>query len=129
MIPDTPAAKDLLETAAAELKAQILPAVDGDNRLTVLMAIAAIDTAVREQETIQELQAEQRGAMAALSAGPVAPADRATDLCSEIRAGAFDRGDRARALYHALFDDVAARVAISNPRYLAAAEMDWTGRR
>ncbi len=128
MIPDTPAAKDLLETAAAELKAEILPAVKRENKLTVLMAIAAIETAVREQEAIVELQGEQLGAMAALASGPVASKDRAGDLCKAIRSGDFDTGDRARALYHALMDDVAARTAISNPRYLNAAEADWTGR-
>jgi len=128
MIPDTPGAKDLLETAIAELKANILPAVDGDNKLTVLMAIAAIDTAVREQQTIHELQAEQRGAMAALAGGPVSSDDRAADLCRAIRTGAFDGGDKGRALYHALLDDVTARTAISNPKYLAAAEADWAVR-
>ena len=128
MIPDRPLGKDLLETVIADLKSDVLPSVDGDAKLTVLMAVSAIQTALREQESLLELQAEQIGAMAALATSATPSEDRARDLCASIRSGEFDGGDRARALYHALMDDAIARAEISNPKYLQAAEADWQTR-
>ena len=128
MIPDRPSARDLLETAAAELKQASAAGPSGEDRLTLLMAVAAIEMAVREQQAMPALEAEQAGALATLSPSATDPEAGAQALCGAIRTGAFDAGDGAVALHQALLADVRARAAISNPRYLAAAEEDWARR-
>ncbi len=129
MIPDTPGAKDLLDTAAADLKAEILPHVPDDQKLTVLMAIAAIQTSVREMDFAPRLESQQQAALAQFVEGDIQPEGRALALCRLIRDGKYDSGAAARALHEALVRDVRARSAISNPKYLAAAEADWSNRR
>ena len=125
MIPDRPTARDLLETAAAELKQAGRTAPDGGTRLTLLMAASAVDMALREQDAGGELASEQTDALAAFSGET--NADRAASLCRAIRDGTFDGGAAAETLHRCLLDDVRRRAAISNPRYLAAAEADWSG--
>ena len=128
MIPDTPGAKDLLDTVAAELKAEILPHVPEEQRLTVLMAIAAIQTSVREFDFLPRLEQQQQSALAQFVDNEVQPEGRAEELCKLIREGKYDEGAAARALHDALIRDVRARVSISNPKYLQAAEADWSQR-
>lgn len=123
MIPDTPSAEDLLLTAAKELREGVLPDLRGNARLTVLMALAAIETAVREGRGLDALVAEQRAILGDLPDCPDAAA-----LCAAIREGRFDSGDQAARLHAMLLQDVASRVAISNPKYLEAAEADWKSR-
>ncbi|RVU39421.1 hypothetical protein EOI86_09340 [Hwanghaeella grinnelliae] len=128
MIPDTPGTKDLLDTVAAELKAEILPNVPEEQRLTVLMAIAAIQTSIREIDFLPRLEQQQSAALAQFVDNDVQPEARAEELCQLIRAGKYDEGAAARALHDALIRDVRARTSMSNPKYLAAAEADWSRR-
>lgn len=128
MIPDTPRAKDLMDTVAADLKAEILPHVGEEQRLTVLMAISAIQTAVREMDFQPRLEQQQRAALAQFVASDIQPEARAEALCGLIRQGKYDTGAAARALHEAMMRDVRARISISNPKYLAAAEADWSRR-
>ncbi|WP_425404908.1 DUF6285 domain-containing protein [Hwanghaeella sp.] len=128
MIPDTPGAKDLLDTVAAELKAEILPHVSEEQRLTVLMAISAVQTSVREMDFLPRLEQQQKAALAQFVDSEVQPEGRAEELCRLIREGKYDEGAAARALHEALMRDVRARASISNPKYLAAAEADWSRR-
>lgn len=125
MIPDTPGAKDLLDTAVADLKAEVLPNIDEEHRLTVLMAIAAIQTSVREMDFLPRLERQQRSALAQFVDNDVQPEARAGELCRLIREGKYDEGAAARALHEDLMRDVRARTAVSNPKYLSAAEKDW----
>lgn len=118
-----------MDTAAADLKAEILPHVPDDQKLTVLMAIAAIQTSVREMDFAPRLESQQQAALAQFVEGDIQPEGRALALCRLIRDGKYDSGAAARALHEALVRDVRARSAISNPKYLAAAEADWSNRR
>ena len=59
MKPDDPSADDLLATASLALKDEIAPFLTGEDRLTVLMAIAAIETARREAALGPDLAAHQ----------------------------------------------------------------------
>lgn len=128
MIPDTPGAKDLLDTVAAELKTEILPNVPDEYRLTVLMAIAAVQTSLREIDFLPRLEQQQSAALAQFVDNDIQPEGRAEALCRLIRAGKYDEGAAARALHDVLLRDVRARTSISNPKYLAAAETDWQQR-
>ena len=128
MIPDTPGAKDLLDTAVADLKAEILPNVPEEHRLTVLMAISAIQTSVREIDFLPRLEQQQQAALAQFVDNEVQPEGRAEALCALIRKGKYDTGAAARALHETLMRDVRARTSISNPKYLSAAEEDWSKR-
>ena len=128
MIPDTPGAKDLLDTVAVELKTEILPNVPDEHRLTVLMAIAAVQTSIRDMDFLPRLEQQQSAALAQFVDNDVQPEARAEELCRLIRAGKYDEGAAARALHDALMQDVRARTSMSNPKYLAAAEADWLQR-
>ena len=128
MIPDTPGAKDLLDTVAAELKTEILPNVPDEHRLIVLMAIAAVQTSIRDMDFLPRLEQQQSAALAQFVDNDVQPVARAEELCRLIRAGKYDEGAAARALHDALMQDVRARTSMSNPKYLAAAEADWLQR-
>lgn len=128
MIPDTPGAKDLLDTVVADLKAEILPNVADEQRLTVLMAIAAIQTSVREIDFLPRLEQQQSATLVQFVDNQLQPEARAEALCKLIREGKYDDGAAARALHEALLRDVRSRLSISNPKYLSAAEEDWSRR-
>ncbi|MDJ0686601.1 MAG: DUF6285 domain-containing protein [Alphaproteobacteria bacterium] len=123
MKPDDPSAANLLATASLALKEEIAPLLKGEERLTVLMAIAAIETACREVALGPDLAAHQAACLAAHNGDGLAES-----LCKAIRAGVFDAGTDAVDLHARLLEDAKKRCAISNPRYLAAAEADWTRR-
>lgn len=93
---DRPDARELLEIARATFMAEVLPLLPPDQRLSALMVANALGIAARE------LSAEL----------PVIPPVTVAD----IRAGRHD-GDAA--LHAALLAEAKARVAVSNPRYLA----------
>ncbi len=125
MIPDTPGRKDLLETAAAALREEIAPSLKGEQRLTVLMAISAIDTACRDLEVAPELDQIQAESLVGLG---FEGDDPAVSLTREIRNGEFDKGAGSKSLHEVLMKDVILRCQISNPRYLMVAEDDWNNR-
>lgn len=91
------AAMDLLEEAHRALKTELAPSLQGDARLTALMAASAIRTVQRELELAERLA----GAEAALprDAGP-------------IRAGDYD-GDAD--LYERLLAATVLRAHIADP--------------
>src|SRR3954468_7851524 len=97
-MPDRPTAPELVEAVREFLEAEVLPLLDDDRmRFRVLVAINALGIANRE-----------------LAAGALPEPDLA-GLARRIRAG--DVPDDALAV---LREHVAAKLRISNPRYLAS---------
>lgn len=97
---DRPTASELVEATREFLEREVLPAAeDGRLRFRTLVAINALGIAQRELEAAVE--------------DVLTPAE-AAELASRIRAG--DVPDGALAL---LKRHVAAKLRISNPRYLA----------
>lgn len=123
MKKDEPYAEDLLTVAADVLRREIVPGLTGEDRLTVLMAINAIDTARREAAHAVNLSLQESEAVKAFAG------DRdAVFLAESIRSGHFDTGPHAQELHTALLENAALRCRVSNPRYLDAAEKDWIAR-
>lgn len=123
MRPDRPEAVDLIETAAIVLRAELLDAAPEEHRLTLRMALAALQIGLRDlRETDALLQAEAEALSALYPDAAVGHVELAKRLAAEIRAGRFDEGGEAARLHHLLLDDVRRRLAISNPSYLAQAE-------
>lgn len=128
MLSDKPAASDLLATAVLELRNNIAGKLSGEDRLTLLMAISAIETAIREGQSDEAMATRQKEALSALLGADALSGDPTKDtttLAKAIRAGDFDSPPLAETLHAALLEDAKARAAISNPRYLQAAEADW----
>lgn len=111
MTGDRPVGADLLETAARDLRDEVLPAVPPQHRLTLLMALNAMGIA--ERELRDHLGETEEGG------GPDAAAGA---LVEKIRAGQFDEGPEAAAVHAGLSADVRRRLAIANPKYLRQAE-------
>ena len=97
---DRPSAAELVEATREFLEREVLPAASDDRqRFRTLVAINALGIAQRELESAE--------------ADPLTP-DEAAELARRIRAG--DVPDGALAL---LKQHVAAKLRVSNPRYLA----------
>lgn len=114
---ELPAAPDLLSTAAALLKDELLPALPASQRVQGLMVLRAIATAQRESAAGTEWPAAMLGRARALIDGP----QPLQALSAAIRAGAFDiPGPRRDAVLTLLHDMARQRCAISNPRAMPA---------
>lgn len=120
---DEPIGEDLLAVAADVLHREIVPTLTGDERLSVLMAVNAIETARRELENAPLLEKMEHTALSEIAGG-----GDSRGLCRAIRNGKFDMGDKAVALHGALLEHAVLRCRISNPKYLDAAEKDWESR-
>ena len=110
---ELPDAAGLLEIALATLRAEVVPALEGDARFKALMVANAIAIALRETELHTEELRALRDEVAAFGGGDLAR------LCKEIRAGGFDPGTEdhdALAAVLAAFADTRCR--ISAPKYL-----------
>jgi hypothetical protein len=95
---DRPDAAELIAIALARFRAEILPVVPAEQRLTALMIANALGIAGREQT------APGDGILGETGAGFVA----------DMRSGRWD--DDAE-MHRLLLQDAKARVAIANPRY------------
>lgn len=127
MTPDRPEAVDLIETAAIVLRAEVLDAVPEEHRLTLRMALAALQIGARELRGADELLQAEAEALSALYPDAAEPAGRLAErLAADIRAGRFEEGPQATLVHGLLLADVRRRLAISNPSYLAAAEPEET---
>jgi hypothetical protein len=117
---DRPDAFELLAIARSALQDELLPQLPPSAHYTARMISNAMAIASRELDAAT-LPVELQRELAAL-AGSEATADIALDaiavvLADRLRAGDFDAdGGRRRALYRALSQWTAARVAVSNPR-------------
>jgi hypothetical protein len=120
MTPDRPDGADLLATARSVIEDDWLPLLPAEKRLDGLMVLAILAAAERELADAGGLQTRQAERLAALL-----PHDGdAAALCERIRTGAFDKPEAARRLHALLLEDVRDRLALVNPKYLAAADRD-----
>ncbi|MBL8471466.1 MAG: hypothetical protein KF778_12305 [Rhodocyclaceae bacterium] len=121
---DRPDARELLLTARQTLLERLLPALPEAQRYDALMVSNALAIAVREVELDAPAAHRERAALAdllgATGQGLDLPELRRV-LGSHIRLGMFDhaRRDELMAVLHA---SVEARLAISNPKLLAAGD-------
>ena len=130
---NSPDAAGLLRVARETLLNELLDALPEERHYAVRMAASALAMAAREAETgeadlVKELRllAELYGEDVVQSAGANLH-ERITKMnkrfARDIRDGIFD-GACARGVHALLMDQVRARLAISNPKYLEAAELD-----
>jgi hypothetical protein len=130
---DRPTAAELVAAARGFLEGELLPALS-DARLRFQTLVTANVLAIAERELAGEedpLREEWRWLAGLLDLpqpgserlGPLREAVRAANdtLCQRIRAGAFDEPARFRSLAGLLRRAVEAKLAVANPRYLAAA--------
>lgn len=130
---NSPDAAGLLRAARETLLNELLDALPEERRYAVRMAANALAMAAREAETgeadlVKELRllAELYGEDVVQSAGAnlherIAKMNKR--FASDIRDGIFD-GACAQGVQALLMDQVRARLAISNPKYLEAAILD-----
>ena len=120
---DRPDGSELLAVARQTLLERIVPALPEDLRYDALMVANAIAIAAREMNQTSQAIDREREALAALLGAAGQDLDLAglrRALGRRIREGAFDDA-RLHEVRAVLWDSVAARVAISNPKLLSAA--------
>jgi hypothetical protein len=127
MINDDPGARDLVAIALRSFREAILPVVPADQRFIALMIANALGVAERELAAGTAAEPALAAAVGGLlgEAGDL-PA-LLPRLCAAIDAGRFDAPDRQAALRAVLKEITLARLAVSNPKRLAA-EGQGTGR-
>lgn len=111
----TPTAAELLAAVGDFLRGEVVQATSGHTRYLVRVAANVVDMVRRQCEQGDDAGRRLGDALAALGM-----ADE-RELAKAIRAGAFD--DRGDELRRHLTAAVATRLAVSNPRYLAAADL------
>ncbi|WP_313024387.1 DUF6285 domain-containing protein [Pseudomonas lopnurensis] len=115
---DQPEAPDMLAIARQTLLDKLLPQLSAAQRYEALMIASAMQMASREQAAGHDV-AEARQRLQRALLGTDAPADSlAADraLAAALRNGALD--GRLDELQNLLREDIAARLAISNPKQL-----------
>lgn len=126
---DRPDGAKLLDIARRVLLDELLPLLPEERRVDVLMVANAMGIAAREAEAGSEPVRAALLRLAAIhgEALPEAPGEDEARallarldrrLAADIRAGAFDAGERRDALVTHLEATIRARLAISNPKVL-----------
>jgi len=118
MTPDKPDTVDLLRTAQAVFKKDLIPALPEEMRLDALMILSILASAERDLADAGGLTGRQVARLADL----MPDGGTVRDLCTDIRQGSYDEGDRARKLHAILTEDVRDRLSLVNPKYLEAAD-------
>lgn len=120
MKSDMPDSADLLRTAAEVLKRDILPDLPEERVLDALMILSVMGAAERDLVDSGGLESRQEDRLRDLlpNGGDV------RDLSRAIRDGEFDAPDHWAALHAALLADTRDRLALVNPKYLAAADKE-----
>ena len=119
-----PDATELLEIARQTLLDEILPSLSGDKKYSALMIGNALAMAIREIRS-EDISKSENALFENLYNAPgdnITLEEWHTRLCQDIRSGKFDQqgAGRLRAL---LLEQVCDRLALSNPKYLAAMGM------
>lgn len=129
-MPKRPTGCELLRVARKTLLRELLPRLQSEQKYPALMVANAMAIAAREAELGAKELSQELEMLAQLyrdeeiaKDGIQVAAQLASlnaRLAQDIRAGKFDgeSGERLRAL---LFEQVCARLRISNPKYLKAA--------
>ncbi|WP_455231143.1 DUF6285 domain-containing protein [Geopseudomonas aromaticivorans] len=127
---DYPTGAQLLESAEALLRAQLLPALPAEQRQNALMIARAMGIAARQLHAGEQAEREELAALQALLQSAECPtqpggeelraqlveANRA--LGRLIRQGGADAGDVHAQVFRHLEQVARQKVAESNPRYL-----------
>lgn len=120
MINDDPKAGDLVAIALRSFRESILPVIPADQRFTALMIANALGMAERELAAGGKAEAELAAAIGGLINAKGDLRALLPRLCTDIDAGRFDSAERQAALRVVLMDITRARLAVSNPKRLAA---------
>lgn len=120
MINDDPKAGDLVAIALRSFREAILPVIPADQRFTALMIANALGVAERELAAGGKGEAELAAAIGGLIDAKGDLRALLPRLCTDIDVGRFDSPERQAALRAVLMDITRARLAVSNPKRLAA---------
>jgi hypothetical protein len=115
MIPDMPSEEQLLQTARAALKDDILPLLPEEKRLELLMILNALGIAERRIADSQDQLTGRQNARLASLAGVAADAKA---FAAQIRSGFWATPEQLQQLWQVLWDDAQDRLARANPKYL-----------
>jgi hypothetical protein len=128
---DQPRGEDLLASAEALLRDELLPALPADKRQAGLMIARALGIAARQLSNGEAPERQELASLARLleSAKDVDPADQPAALRERllqanrqlgrlIHSGAADAGESRAQIAQHLLEVARQRVAESNPRYL-----------
>jgi uncharacterized protein DUF6285 len=130
---DQPTGDQLLETARALLRDELIPALPADKRHTALMIANAMAIAARQLKSGDAAEREEWTALgeilSAAAAGPDARggtlpealSERNRQLCRWIREGRTDAGALHERVRQHLLQTIRHKVAESNPRALGTA--------
>lgn len=124
MINDDPGARDLVAIALRSFREAILPVVPAEQRFTALMIANALGVAERELAAGTAAEPALAAAVGGLLGEDGDLPDLLPRLCTAIDAGRFDTPDQQAALRTVLKDITRARLALSNPKRLAAEGQD-----
>ena len=124
MINDDPGARDLVAIALRSFREAILPVVPAEQRFTALMIANALGVAERELAAGTAAEPALAAAVGDLLGEVGDLPELLPKLCTAIEAGRFDAPDRQAALRAVLKDITRARLALSNPKRLAAEGRD-----
>jgi hypothetical protein len=118
---DKPAAADLLETARALLRDELIEHLPASQKLNGLMIANAMAIAARELAEAPALEGEAEAEMRFIYAESedVDLATLTRRMSRDIRNGRFDENE---GVYRSLLENTRKRIAISNPRYLEASQ-------
>lgn len=120
MINDDPKAGDLVAIALRSFREAILPVIPADQRFTALMIANALGMAERELAAGGKADAALADAVGKLIDAKGDLRALLPRLCIDIDVGRFDSPERQEALRAVLKDITRARLAVSNPKRLAA---------
>lgn len=126
---DQPRGEDLLASAEALLRDELLPALPADKRQAGLMIARALGIAARQLQNGEAPEQQELASLARLLA-PTSETSEPAALCQQlqranrqlgqlIRSGAADAGENRTQVVRHLLHIARQRVAESNPRYLA----------
>lgn len=127
---DNPTGAQLLESAEALLRAQLLPTLPAEQRQNALMIARAMGIAARQLQAGEHAEREELAALQTLLQGAESPAQPGGEalraqlvetnrkLCRLIRQAGADSGDAHAQVFRHLEQVARQRVAESNPRYL-----------
>ena len=130
---DQPTGDQLLDTARAILREELIPALPADKRHAALMIANAMAIAARQLRNGDAPERDELANLARLLSLPAADTDTAAaglresllernrELCRWIRGGRTDAGSLRHAVRKHLLDTTRRKVEESNPKALGGA--------
>jgi hypothetical protein len=121
-VHDRPTAGELIEAVREYLQGEVVPAIaDRRARFRALIAVNVLTIVERELACARDDEEAEALRLDALGVAAGDSAARRRAFCAALRRGDFDEpADRRRALAYAIAN-VAAKLRVANPRYLARA--------